>query len=78
MIQSIDREKCIGCSACRDHCPLDTIRIEEGKAKIAYPEDCMSCYLCEENCPAGAIYVHPYKKPFPSPFPGIAEGRKML
>ena len=73
MIQRIDTDLCIGCGSCVEHCPLDTLRMNpEGKAYIAYPEDCHTCYLCEQSCPAGAVTVHPFKKPFPSAFP--AEG----
>ena len=47
---------------------------DEGKAYIAYGDDCHSCYLCELACPVGAIFVHPFKKPFPSPFAHLKEG----
>lgn len=72
MVKNIFQENCIGCGSCVDNCPLDTLRMnEEGKAYIAYPEDCHTCYLCEQVCPVGAIYVHPYKKMFPSAFENI-------
>ena len=75
MIQSINMEKCIGCGSCVENCPLDTLRMnEEEKAFIAYPEDCHTCYLCEQACPTGAIYVHPYKKLFPSLFANVSLG----
>ncbi|MEI3338791.1 MAG: 4Fe-4S binding protein [Eubacterium sp.] len=74
MIQTIKSESCIGCGQCVEHCPLDTLRMKDGKAFIAYPEDCHSCYLCELICPVGAINVHPFKEVFPSAFPGLMEG----
>lgn len=77
MIQHIDRERCTGCGSCVESCPLDTIRLKEQKAVIAYPEDCHSCYLCELACPVGAIYVHPFKKPFAPVFPGLTEREGM-
>lgn len=72
MIKEIKKEKCIGCGRCVDRCPLDTLRMKDNKAVIAYPDDCHSCYLCEIVCPAGAIYVHPFKEVFPPAFPGLA------
>lgn len=75
MIRSIDAARCIGCGSCVENCPLDTLRLgDDGKAFIAYPDDCHSCYLCELACPVGAIFVHPFKKPFPSPFGAPQKG----
>ena len=69
MIQSIDSSACVGCGACVERCPLDTLRLREGKAVIAHGDDCMTCYLCEMACPTGAMFVHPFKEPFPTVFP---------
>lgn len=72
MIESIDAEKCIACGLCARLCPLDAIRAgEDGKARIAYPDDCMTCYICERLCPAGAITVHPFREALPPVFPNI-------
>ena len=76
MIQAIRQEACIGCGKCVRACPLDVIRMCEGKARIVYPEDCMTCYICELGCPAGAIFVHPFKSSPPEVFPGILDVRK--
>ena len=70
MIQSIDAEKCIGCGTCAARCPLDAIRMDGGKAVIAYPDDYMTCYICERACPSGAVFVHPFKEKLPPTFPG--------
>lgn len=70
MVDHINQEFCIGCETCVEHCPLDTLRLNEaGKAFIAYPEDCMTCYLCERLCPVGAISVDPDRGWFPPVFP---------
>ena len=74
MIQKISAERCICCGKCVRSCPLDVIRIKDGKAQILYPEDCMTCYLCERVCPAGAVDVDPDRGWFPPVFPQMEEG----
>ena len=76
MIQRIQTEVCVGCGQCVAKCPLDVLRIQGGKAVIAYPDDCMTCYLCEYACPTGAIFVHPFKEAAPPVFPGMLEIRR--
>lgn len=73
MITHIDKSKCIGCRKCADICPVDSIRMVEGKANISYGEDCMTCYICELGCPTGAIFVHPFKASPPEVLPGILD-----
>ena len=75
MIQKISAERCICCGKCVRSCPLDVIRIKDGKAQILYPEDCMTCYMCELGCPVNAIFVHPFKAVPPEVLPGILEGK---
>ena len=66
MIASINSEACTGCGTCVEHCPLDTLRLNQaGKAYIAYPDDCMTCFFCELRCPSEAIDVHPFKERLP-------------
>ncbi len=69
MIESLNRNKCLGCGTCVEFCPMDVFRLEigEGHAVIRYPEDCQTCYQCELECPAGAIRVNPLRKKIPQP-----------
>ncbi|MBR5479700.1 MAG: DUF362 domain-containing protein [Clostridia bacterium] len=50
----IHEKKCVGCGACARTCPMHTIEIVEGKAKIDYSQ-CVKCYCCHELCPPKAI-----------------------
>ena len=49
----IDEEKCSGCGACADICPVDAIKIENDKAVIN--EECVECGACVSQCAEEAI-----------------------
>jgi len=49
----VDRLKCVGCGACERVCPVDTIELIDGKARIG--EACISCNSCVKTCPYNAI-----------------------
>ncbi len=51
----VDQKECIGCAQCIDICPVDTIRLELGKAKIG--EKCIGCGRCVDKCPVKAISI---------------------
>jgi adenylylsulfate reductase subunit B len=53
----IDANKCAGCGTCVDICPEDILRIEDGKAAVAYPRECWRCGSCVYDCAFGAIEV---------------------
>lgn len=65
MIESIDKNRCVGCGNCVKSCSMDVIRfdLDSEKAYIAYPDDCACCMLCELECPAEAIYVGAERAP---------------
>ena len=49
----IDINKCTGCGVCVDICPVEAIRIENGKAVIG--DECTECGACAAECPQEAI-----------------------
>lgn len=58
----IDEEKCNGCGICDEHCPVDVLRMDEGKglAFVRYPDECWHCGACRLDCPTEAIdFVFP-------------------
>lgn len=46
-------ENCVGCGACKEHCPQQCVR--EGTPYVIRQEHCLHCGLCVENCPVQAI-----------------------
>lgn len=53
MAVTIDKEKCTGCAICVGLCPVNALKIEEGKAVVG--EECIDCGLCVTQCPVEAI-----------------------
>jgi NAD-dependent dihydropyrimidine dehydrogenase PreA subunit len=51
----IDSEKCTGCAACVDACPLELIELSGDVAVINDPDSCIDCGACVDECPAEAI-----------------------
>lgn len=49
----IDTTKCSGCGLCAKNCPMDNIKVVDGKAKAG--GKCTMCYRCAGNCPREAI-----------------------
>ena len=52
----IDTEKCTGCGACVDVCPMEVFEIKDGKSIIA-KDECIGCRACEAQCPVDAIKI---------------------
>jgi Fe-S-cluster-containing hydrogenase component 2 len=53
MAAKVNEEKCVGCEACVDVCPIGAIEIEDSKALIS--NDCIECGVCASVCPQEAI-----------------------
>jgi ferredoxin len=54
MAHKIDAEKCLGCGACSDECPVTCIVEEDGKY-VVNADECIDCGACEGACPVEAI-----------------------
>lgn len=50
-----DMQKCTGCGACQNICPVDAINFEEGYQTFEYPtidhDKCIACGKCVKTCP---------------------------
>jgi len=55
MAVKVDKNKCNGCGACKDICPVNAIEIEKEKAVIG--DDCIECGACVNQCPNEAILI---------------------
>ncbi len=53
----VDKNKCTGCGACVNVCPVNVFEMKDGKAEPVKAGDCIGCRACENSCPAGAITV---------------------
>ncbi len=47
---TLDTEKCKGCTNCIKRCPMEAIRVRDGKAMIVQ-ERCIDCGECIRECP---------------------------
>lgn len=53
----IDKEKCIGCGACRKVCPVEAISGEIKKSHAIDAGKCIRCKVCVEKCRFDAIRI---------------------
>ena len=50
----LDRELCVGCGLCLDHCRFQALSLVEGRAQVN-EYFCEGCGVCAHICPQGAI-----------------------
>ena len=53
-IIEVNKDLCIGCSLCKNDCPVNNIIIKDKKSVIKN-QDCIKCGHCAAICPTGAI-----------------------
>lgn len=59
---NIDFEKCTGCGACINSCPINAIVMKTDKFGFSYPlvlENCINCRACEFACPIDKSVFYP-------------------
>ncbi|MGA2034655.1 MAG: 4Fe-4S binding protein [Thermoguttaceae bacterium] len=54
MTAKVSTDKCTGCEACVEACPLDAIVMKDGVAGVD-ESTCSDCGGCVEACPTEAI-----------------------
>jgi ferredoxin len=54
LVAKVDHERCSGCGNCVAVCPVDAIRLDDGKARIEV-DACAGCGACVEECNDKAI-----------------------
>jgi len=56
---TLDRDKCIGCGACRDICPVGVYgeRDEDKKTTFLDRDACFACSACVKQCPENALSI---------------------
>ncbi len=54
MAAIVDVEKCTGCETCVEACPVEAIKMVDGKA-VVDADTCVDCGQCVDACPTEAI-----------------------
>ena len=54
-VLEVDRQRCIGCGVCVDHCRYDALRFDEEEVVVADNLACEACGLCVRLCGMKAL-----------------------
>jgi len=55
MAAKVDPDKCTGCGACVDACPVEAISLNDDDMAVVDEDTCTECGLCVDECPNDAI-----------------------
>ncbi|HVN58797.1 MAG TPA: NADH-ubiquinone oxidoreductase-F iron-sulfur binding region domain-containing protein [Bacteroidales bacterium] len=53
----VNKENCVGCTACARVCPVNAISGERKEIHYINPDICIKCGACKEKCKFDAIYI---------------------
>jgi ferredoxin len=57
MPAAVDEQKCIGCGACTEKCPVSAISSNDQGIAVVDKEKCTGCKRCVDACPTEALSV---------------------
>jgi len=57
-----DGDKCNGCGACEEYCPVRAIAVDESGVARVNAEMCCGCGLCVLHCQEQAIRLKPFER----------------
>jgi NAD-dependent dihydropyrimidine dehydrogenase PreA subunit len=62
----VDVDRCTGCGACVEMCPVGAISLVDGRARVD-EETCTGCGACVDACPEDAVHLAVQGELVPAP-----------